>query len=291
MPLKPRTLLDYDRRIARAMAWLAANPDREPQLEVLAEAAAFSSCHFHRIYRAMTGETPAETLRRHRLQRAASELLGTARPIGRVARRAGYGSVAAFTRAFQAAHGLPPAAYRRQGGIGRFFRPIAMKEHSMFEVRCEEIPPLRLAATRHVGPYAEIGRAFDRMESWGRARQLITEQTRFFGLYHDDPGSVPAARLRSDAGFTVAPDVLVEGDDPRILEVPACHAACITFRGPYAELERAYDWFYRDWLPGSGREPADQPCMEEYLNDCRTLPPAEWLTRIILPLRPARAGA
>jgi AraC family transcriptional regulator len=25
--------------------------------------------------------------------------------------------------------------------------------------------------------------------------------------------------------------------------------------------------------------------MEEYLNDCRTLPPAEWLTDVLLPLR------
>lgn len=287
MPLKPPTLLDYDRRIARAMEWLAANPDREPSLEALAAAAAFSPCHFHRIYRALAGETPAATLARMRLQRAAADLLRTALPISRLARQAGYGSEAAFNRAFRVAHGLPPAAYRRQGGIGQRIRPQPTEETTMFDVTLGAMPALRLAVTRHTGPYMEVGRAFERMESWGQARGLLGPETRFFGLYYDDPHSVPAAQLRADAGFTVAPDVAVEGEEPRILELPATEAASIVFQGPYAELEPAYNWLYREWLPKSGREPADLPAMENYLNDCRALPPTEWLTRIILPLKPA----
>ena len=74
-----------------------------------------------------------------------------------------------------------------------------------------------------------------------------------------------------------------EGVALRLL--PATRLAVLTFRGPYAELERAYTWLYRDWLPGSGEEPADQPPREEYLNDCRGLPPSEWLTAVMLPLR------
>lgn len=284
MTLKPPTLLGYDRRIARVLEWLAANPDREPSLEALAEVAAFSPCHFHRIYRALTGETPAATLARMRLQRAAADLLRTEQPMERVARQAGYGSVAAFTRAFRAAHGVPPASYRRQGGISGL-RPTTTTEMTMFDVTLSDMPPQRLAVTRHTGPYMEIGRAFERMEPWGKARGLLGAETRFFGLYYDDPHSVPASQLRADAGFTVAPGLRLEGD-PRILDVPACHAASIVFKGPYAELEQAYDWLYREWLPKSGREPADLPAMEEYLNDCRALPPTEWLTRIILPLKP-----
>lgn len=285
MPLKPPTLLDYDRRIARAMEWLAANPDREPSLDALAEAAAFSPCHFHRIYRALTGETPAATLTRMRLQRAAADLLRTAKPMERVALQAGYGSVAAFTRAFRAAHGVPPATYRRQGGVSRL-RPTddSATETIMFDVSINDQPALRLAVTRQTGPYMEIGRAFERMESWGTARGLLGRETRFFGLYYDDPHTVPAPQLRADAGFTVDANVALEGDDPRILELPASQTASIVFKGPYAELEQAYDWLYRQWLPKTGREPAALPAMEEYLNDCRTLPPSDWLTRIILPL-------
>jgi AraC family transcriptional regulator len=55
--------------------------------------------------------------------------------------------------------------------------------------------------------------------------------------------------------------------------------------GPYAELTRAYMWLLGTWLPQSGEEVADAPCVEEYLNDPRTLPPTEWRTEVWLPLR------
>ena len=50
MPTKPTTLHDYSRRVARAMAHIAANLDRAPALEELAAVAAFSPFHFHRVY-------------------------------------------------------------------------------------------------------------------------------------------------------------------------------------------------------------------------------------------------
>ena len=68
--------------------------------------------HFHRIYHAMQGETAADTVRRLRLHRAAVELITGELPVTRIARRAGYGSQEAFTRAFKTAYGVPPARYR-----------------------------------------------------------------------------------------------------------------------------------------------------------------------------------
>jgi AraC family transcriptional regulator len=55
-------------------------------------------------------------------------------------------------------------------------------------------------------------------------------------------------------------------------------------RGPYAELNKAYRWLYREWLPTSGEQCADRPIFEEYLNNPRALPPEQWLTDICLPL-------
>jgi len=74
--------------------------------------ACLSPYHFHRVYRAMRGETTADTVRRLRLHRAAVDLIAGELPVARVARRAGYGSQEAFTRAFKAAYGVPPARYR-----------------------------------------------------------------------------------------------------------------------------------------------------------------------------------
>lgn len=290
MPLKPSTRLDYGRRIARAMALIAADPARARSLEELAAAAAFSPFHFHRLYREITGETPAETLARERLSLAAGLLMRGRQPVAAIARRCGYGSAAAFTRAFRNAYGIPPAAYRGAGGIGTPRRAPSSQdeshdeENAMLDVTIREEPALRLAALPHHGNYNAIGAVFDRLMAWASARNLVTPGTRFIGIYHDDPTSVPERQLRSEACMTV-PAGVEAGDGVRILELPPTRVAALTFKGPYAELEGAYSRLYRDWLPASGEEPADMPCREDYLNDCRSLPPGEWLTEIMMPLK------
>jgi AraC family transcriptional regulator len=281
---RPGTRIDYGRRIARAMALIAADPARPPSLEAMAEAAAFSPFHFHRIYREMTGETPAETLARERLSRAAAMLVRDGLPVAQVAKRCGYGSAAAFTRAFRAAYGTPPAAYRDSGGIGRPLPPATQEDRGMFEVTIRDEAALRLAALPHRGKYEAIGTVYDRLLAWAGARGLVTPEARCIALYHDDPHSVPEKDLRSDAGITVAPGV-AGSEGVRIIELPPTRAAMLVFKGPYAELERAYGWLYREWLPNSGEEPGDQPAREDYLNDPRVLPPSEWLTAVIMPLK------
>src|SRR3954469_18997591 len=95
-----RTVEDYAQRVERVHAYLAAHLDRDVDLDRLAGIACFSSFHFHRIYHALQGETVAESVRRMRLHRAALDLIEGALPVARIAARAGYGSQAAFTRAF-----------------------------------------------------------------------------------------------------------------------------------------------------------------------------------------------
>jgi AraC family transcriptional regulator len=112
--------------------------------------------------------------------------------------------------------------------------------------------------------------------------------TGFFGLYHDDPATVPAAGLRADASFTLPAGVAVDGE-VRILDMPSFVAATLVFHGPYARLDRAYDWLLGTWLPRSGRAlgaTPQTPIMDDGLNNPRTTPPAGLLTRIIIPLRP-----
>jgi AraC family transcriptional regulator len=278
MPIKTNTLTDHASRISRAVHHLSERLERTPSLEELAGVAAFSPYHFHRVYRAMMGETPTETLTRLRLSRAAAALIRTEQPMARIARKAGYGSVAAFTRAFREAHGLPPGAYRQRAGIG------AILEQDMTEVTFTQLPAMDLATLRHHGAYTEIGGAFERLSAWAGGRGLIGPQTRFYGLYWDDPHTVQVDQLRSRAAMTV-PEGTPLGDGVDPLSLPALRCARLRFQGPYSELEAAYDRLYGEWLPASGEEPADQPALEHYLNDCRILPPSEWLTDILLPLK------
>jgi AraC family transcriptional regulator len=280
---KPETEIGYRRRIARVHDHIAEHLDQKLDLDRLAEVAALSRWHFHRIYHMSTGETVADTVRRLRLHRAAGELVRGDTPLPRVARRAGYGSVSAFVRAFAADYGLPPGAYRLRGRLEPPYSHPADKETTMYDVTIAPFDGVRLAAIAHRGDYQEIGAAFEKVIGWAASQGLAPASLRSFGIYYDDPDSVPKAQLRSDATVLIPPDLKPAGE-VRAVDIPALRCASVIHKGPYAELERPYRFLYREWLPNSGQLPADHPPFEEYLNNPHGLPPTEWLTRICLPL-------
>ncbi|HST42305.1 MAG TPA: AraC family transcriptional regulator, partial [Conexibacter sp.] len=77
----------------------------------LAERAHFSRDHLDRLLAAATGESPVALRRRLLLERAAWQLRIAGAAPSAVAASAGYGSLAAFSRAFSRVYGVPPSAF------------------------------------------------------------------------------------------------------------------------------------------------------------------------------------
>lgn len=277
--MKPQTRTQYARRMDPVLRWLASNPDAAPDLYLLADLACLSPYHFHRVYRAMMGESVSATVQRIRMHRAAVVLGGTGVPLRDVALRAGYASDAAFNRAFGATFGISPGRYRAARS-----RPFNPEELGMYPITIETFPGTVLAALPHHGSYQEIGPVFTRVFMLAAGRGLARPDAIGFGVYFDDPGQVPAGQLRSMAGMPVAPDADL-GDELERFEIPAIRCAMLTYTGPYNEMDKPYGWMFSEWLPRSGMEPADFPMFEQYLNDPRTTLPAQLQTRICLPLR------
>lgn len=284
MTLKTMTTLDYEQRLQKVLDHIADHIGDPLSLDHLAEIACFSPFHFHRIYRGMTGETVADTIRRLRLHRAAADLLQGSLPIARIATAAGYGSVAAFTRSFGAAYGTTPALYRSQGGLVPYRHPTFKEKTMSYPVEIRHEQPLQLACFPHLGDYQKIGDAFGKLDAWAGARGLFVPGTRLIGVYYDDPSCTPLAELRSHAGISVAPGTPLDGMVETV-HLQGGRYAVLTHKGPYAELPNSYTWLFGTWLPQSGLEADDRPCFEDYLNDPRQLPPSEWLTEVFLPLK------
>jgi AraC family transcriptional regulator len=87
----------------------------------LARRAHFSRDHLDRLLAAATGESPVALRRRLLLERAAWQLRTGGASAGDVAPAAGYGSAAAFSRAFARAYGMPPSAFADSG------RPVELE--------------------------------------------------------------------------------------------------------------------------------------------------------------------
>jgi AraC-like DNA-binding protein len=78
----------------------------------MAGIAGMSRAAFAARFNALTGSSPLQTLVQMRLRLAAAELAHTALSVDEIASRAGYGSSAAFIRAFRRSYALPPARWR-----------------------------------------------------------------------------------------------------------------------------------------------------------------------------------
>lgn len=280
---KTSTLDSYETRLGRVTDHIYDHLDDEIGIDRLAEIACLSPYHWHRIYTAMRGETVTATIKRLRLARAADRLANSDMAVPLIAERAGYGTVESFGRAFKEAYGQPPADYRANGSHAAFKAANASEDAAGFPIEIVDLPPLRCASVPHRGSYMQIDRAMGRLfDALGKQR-LLDNGTRMIGLFLDDPDLVPTEDLRSKACAPMADGaVLAEPLEQTIIR--SGPYARLRYQGPYADMRGAYRWLLGVWLPRSGRDAADAPIFEAYLNSPTEVSPADLLTDIHLPL-------
>jgi AraC family transcriptional activator of mtrCDE len=102
-----------DRRIGGVLLAIREHPDRGWTVGTLADVAAMSRSAFAERFRRLVGLSPMRYLTQVRLGRAAELLRTTDATVADVARRVGYASEEAFSRAFRARFGASPGTFRR----------------------------------------------------------------------------------------------------------------------------------------------------------------------------------
>ncbi|MEU4362677.1 AraC family transcriptional regulator [Promicromonospora sp. NPDC023987] len=101
-----------DAEVAQVVAALAARPEEPWTLDGMAGLVHLSRSALTERFRRATGHSPMRMLRDVRMYRARTLLTDGHLPVTRVAFEVGYGSVAAFSRAFTADHGVSPLGWR-----------------------------------------------------------------------------------------------------------------------------------------------------------------------------------
>jgi AraC family transcriptional regulator len=285
--MKPSTEQDYHQRIVRTLVYIQEHLDDTLQLEQVASVAAFSSFHFHRIFRGLVGETMKEYVRRLRLERAARDLKRLDESITQIALQAGFEAHESFTRAFGDMFGLSPSAYRTAN------KHAPSEDHAagysppdygdVPPVEIKVLPPMRLLFLRHVGPYNQVGATWGRLMTWAGMRGLLGPGMKLLGIVYDDPDVTPPDKVRYEAALAVSVAVQPEGEFG-VMEFPAGSYGVAVHKGPYEELGKSYQRIYGGWLPKSGCHLRDVPAFEQYLNSPQNAKPEDLMTLIHVPL-------
>lgn len=295
--MRTATADDYHRRLRQSLDFIVQHLGEPCGVEDIAAVSAFSRFHCQRMFRAMTGESITELIRRLRLENAGYRLRQERTSILEIALDAGYGSEESFSRAFRRGCGVSPGKYRKTWPPPTFSSPRTRVRYdpiqrsvefdppggtSNLRVQIKNLPEIRAARIRHVGPYNEVAPHFERLLEW--AATISSPAGMIFSMSYDDPSEMDAKQLRSDACIQIQDEVPAPCDiaiDTLLGGRYAIHRV----QGPYDRLPQAYQRLYALWLPRSGEELDDRPCVEIYQNTPRESRPADLLTDLCLPLR------
>jgi AraC family transcriptional regulator len=304
--------LEYEQRVNRVIDHIRAHLGEALALAAIARVAAFSPFHFHRVFRAITGETLFGFIQRLRIEKAAGALgMHPDLSVLGVALDHGFSSAATFARAFRAHFGMSATEWRaggaerwrtRQDRVRKASTPLrkpgkartafapetVRRKETPMRVQVRALPAFHVAYMRYVGPYGAHGipALWHRLLRWMEPRGLCTPERTTLGIAYDDPAITAAERCRYDACVVVPADFVADRW-VNLTTVPAGRYAVAGFTGTAHEIGAAWDQVFRNWLPGSGYEPDDRACYELYRGD----PTVAAATRrfrceLCLPVRP-----
>ena len=284
------SLAEYEARVILAVKFITDNLARRITLEDISRAAFFSPYHFHRIFTALTGETPADFLNRLRLEKAAGMLLtNSSCSIAEIALLCGFSTQAVFSRAFKKHFGMAASLWIKEARSGEKSKKgkivskngettllkgnyintsVFVKNNSRrssMKVEIKNMPARHLAYYPQMDGYDDkkISIAWEKLCNWGEANNLINQNTSFIGISFDNPYITPADKCRYYACINVD-----EGITPPkgfgLIDLPEGKYAVANYIGRGEGIENMWNELFGVWLPSSGFEPADSPCYDIY---------------------------
>ena len=296
--------MEYRRRVCLAMNYISQHLDTDLSLDDVAKAACFSKFHFHRVFKAVVGETVSDFTRRLRLELAANRLIADdAQGITQVALACGFSSSQNFAKAFKSHFGMSPSAYRKSKMGNKvsngedalslqtiydpghpFVNRSTTDRSAVVDAEVKEMPDFHVAFVRKLGPYCKetCEPAFGELMQWAQPNGYVGSGP-MLGVYWDNPEVTPPEKCRVDACICVPEGT--KPDSPVGIQVIS--------GGPYAvcHFEVATDDFSQawedafKWLVSGGYECDDRPCYELYHNCADEHPEGKWIFDICIPLK------
>ncbi|WP_412754583.1 AraC family transcriptional regulator [Legionella donaldsonii] len=282
--------MNYERQLKKVIEFIGKHLDEKLTLNQLSDIACFSKYHFHRLFTAYTGLSLQQYVRWLRLKRAAHQLIvNKDKSIIEIAINAGFESHESFTRAFKQACHLNPSEFRAQSSWQVWEQqPYCLpKQGEMtMNVSIKNIAARRLAVLEHRGDPQKVGDSVNRLINWAKAQtiNLKPKAGEAFGFAYDDPQTTPAAEFRFDLAITVPEQLKLEGE---IIEkrLPAGRYAVATHKGSRNTIGDTVYGLYRDWVPESGEELGNLPCIFCYYNFDHEVAETELITECWLLLK------
>ena len=275
---------EYFKAINRAVDFINEHMNEPINLYDLAGVAHISGFHFHRIFKAMLGESPGEYIQRLRLEKAMFKLQTTRQTMLEIAEQTGYQSPHALSKAFKKRFGISPSVYRAQSS--HWSVPVETPVFIRIEPEIRVIKPKQVITVKVVNPFVNTGafiHAWKKLIRFAGVNGIPDNEHEYFSLSRDISTITRPDLYRSYACVTTNPDIKPKGEFGK-QTIDGGLYAVFTYKGAYRNLERLYCFIYRNWIPNSPYELRDIAFFEKFLNSPDVVTQDDLLTEVYIPV-------
>lgn len=281
---------EYRNRINHVIKAIIRQPGEDWTTQTLADLAGISPFHFHRAFRALTGETMFAFLQRRRLLRTIELMHENHFTLTEIALECGFDSSSSLSRAFRKQFGCAPSQWRKEHPplLLPPTRPRANHQHTLQVAVRETSAGKALIVERRglidqnfnhaaTAAFRVLVGEIKRANAWHAIRACI-------GICPDETRMVPDAEARYQAGFFYRGKLPAMNDEVQRLTIPGGRWAVTVHQGSYETLWQSWNRMYRDWLPAAGHQLREAAPFELYLNNKNQVPADELRTEIWIPI-------
>ena len=278
------TYNDYTQRINKVVAYINDHLDESLDLKTLAEVAALSEFHFHRVFKALKGESIGAHISRLRIEAAARLLRYSALSIEDIAFNIGYEAPAALSKAFKNQYGITPTQYRTNKDIYIMKKEIINPDLALKAPKIIELEPKNLIYVALTGEYGTLdyGKAYEQLWAVVKSQKLFTKGIESICVSYDDPKITEASLQRSEVSLAIHKPAHPEGE-VSCKTLAGGKYAVFFYQGSYSHLSAVYDAAMR-WVIDSEYEVREEPTFEKYLNDSRRTAQEKLKTEVYIPI-------
>lgn len=255
----------------------------------LAQVAAYSEQHFHRVFKQVVGETFNVYIRRVRLEHAANQLMFDHHSsVLAIAEKCGFVSLSSFNQVFKVQFGATPGQWRHSehgyatmpyladSEINAGYQRI--QQQTLPEPEVVVLPDRHVAYVRHIGYGRSIRKAWLLLQAWALQAGLTENLSQplsdhsavgqYVGLHHSNPAWVPLDECRYVACLTIDKPVMKKALQQRSrvnqLTIPGGLHIAFDLQGRYGELLPWIGKILEEWLPESGYTLQTTPAFVHY---------------------------
>ncbi len=248
-------------------------------IEDLIHVSGYSYYHFHRIFKAYTGESLKKYIKRLQLEKALQKMQSDKDNITKLAIEAGFNMPSSFNKAFKEMFDINPTQYKQN---------ISKQRDSYKDIqpnKIEDIKPIEVYTIRHLGEYELVDISWNKIITFATKHKLFNKNFAVYGIAYDNPDITNNEKLRYDACITKTKDITLEANSEIYTKtIDGGKYVIFLHKGDPKNLVDTYNSIFGKWLYQSDIILRDAPVLQKILNDKNKVSLDDFLIELYVPI-------